>query len=177
MIALSLLQPWAHAVAHLGKPIENREKWRGCSYRGEIMIHASKGVGTIDDFDSACETILDIVKPAPGRARLAMLRPFAEMRTGVRGRHHAEGVWFPAPSLHRGGIVARARIDGVIASERDFAAYAANVVDGEAQRAWWFGGFALVLADVEAVPFVPCAGALGLWRVPAEIEAQIEASR
>lgn len=40
MKALSLTQPWAHAVVHLGKRVENRD-WPGCSFRGPFLIHAS----------------------------------------------------------------------------------------------------------------------------------------
>lgn len=29
---------------------------------------------------------------------------------------------------------------------------------------WWMGGYALILADVEPLPFVACKGRLGLWR-------------
>lgn len=38
-----------------------------------------------------------------------------------------------------------------------------------ADARWWMGGYALVLADVEPLPFVACKGALGLWTVPADV--------
>jgi len=39
--ALSIRQPWAFAICHLGKRIENRD-WRyPPSYRGPLLIHAS----------------------------------------------------------------------------------------------------------------------------------------
>jgi len=41
MKALSVRQPWAHAILHLGKRVENRD-WRGCNYRGPVLLHASK---------------------------------------------------------------------------------------------------------------------------------------
>ena len=37
--ALSIRQPWAHAILHLGKDVENRP-WR-THYRGRILIQAS----------------------------------------------------------------------------------------------------------------------------------------
>lgn len=40
--ALSIRQPWAYSILHLGKPVENR-KWR-TKFRGRICIHASKGM-------------------------------------------------------------------------------------------------------------------------------------
>ena len=39
MKALSIRPAWAHAIAHLGKRVENRT-WR-TTYRGPILIHAS----------------------------------------------------------------------------------------------------------------------------------------
>lgn len=36
---LSIRQPWAHAIIHLGKDIENRSK--RTNYRGELYIHAA----------------------------------------------------------------------------------------------------------------------------------------
>jgi len=42
MNALSVKQPWAHAIIFLGKPVENRD-WRyPPAYRGPLIIHASK---------------------------------------------------------------------------------------------------------------------------------------
>lgn len=164
--ALSILQPWAHAIVHLGKRIENRD-WRGCPHRCEILIHASKGVGTIDAFDASVTYIGEAsVDSEETGLRLANFHgDFLEMDRRSR--------WRPRAETPLGGIVGRARIDGVIAGEADFAAYAANVPDGEKQRVWWTGGFALVLADVEPLPFIPCKGALGLWTVTPEIRAQI----
>lgn len=39
-MALSLRQPWAYAVLHLGKDVENR-RWRS-RYRGRVILHASQ---------------------------------------------------------------------------------------------------------------------------------------
>lgn len=41
-IALSIRQPWAWAILHAGKRIENRT-W-ATSYRGPFCIHAAKGM-------------------------------------------------------------------------------------------------------------------------------------
>lgn len=46
----------------------------------------------------------------------------------------------------------------------------------EAERRWWFGGFALVLANPRPLARpVPCKGALGLWRVPSDVARAVEA--
>lgn len=168
--ALSILQPWAHAIVHLGKTIENRD-WRGgCSFRGEILIHASKGVGSLDAFDAAVRFIGETAAwPSPQTYRVA------DVDRRGRWRPHADGPF--------GGIVGRARIVGEVFVDTTGSP---RVCDGpergvetrgltEGERAWWTGGFALVLADVEPLPFVACAGALGLWTVPENVRAAIAA--
>ena len=41
-LALSVRQPWAWAIIHAGKDIENRS-W-ATKFRGRVLIHASKGM-------------------------------------------------------------------------------------------------------------------------------------
>lgn len=160
MRAISIQQPWAFAVCHLGKRIENRERWAGCYFRGPLLIHASKGVGTRSEFDDAVGTILEICKPSSEEGFAA---PFAHPRTG-RGSH----VWEPSPHLKRGGIVGYAWLDGTIANEEHWKNFAAENPDHAEQRRWWFGGFALVLRDVQPIDFIPWKGSLGLFDVPCE---------
>ncbi len=42
MKVLSVRQPWAHALLHLGKDVENRS-W-STAYRGPVALHASRRV-------------------------------------------------------------------------------------------------------------------------------------
>lgn len=88
---LTLWQPWAHAVAHLGKRIENRP-WRPWpSIVGELIaIHAAARV------DVATE---------------AAAAEWIRQRTGV-------GVP-EAATLPRGAIVAVARVTGCVEASRD----------------------------------------------------------
>ncbi|MBL8866467.1 MAG: ASCH domain-containing protein, partial [Planctomycetia bacterium] len=46
MLALSIHQPWAHAILHFGKSVENRT-W-STSYRGPLLIHAAKSRASYD---------------------------------------------------------------------------------------------------------------------------------
>src|SRR4051812_30856789 len=46
MKCISLHQPWAHAVLHLGKTVENRT-WH-TRHRGPILIHAARTTTTLD---------------------------------------------------------------------------------------------------------------------------------
>ena len=58
-LALSVRQPWAWAIIHAGKDIENRS-WQavnhGLRQRGRIAIHASKGMGKAE-YEDARDTI------------------------------------------------------------------------------------------------------------------------
>lgn len=71
-LALSVRQPWAWAIIHGGKDIENRS-WRhsnpGLHFRGRVCIHASKGM-TRDEYEDASETIAHIHGSCPAAADL-----------------------------------------------------------------------------------------------------------
>lgn len=61
-LALSVRQPWAWAIIHAGKRLENRTAFaisRGGMKPGRICIHASKGM-TRDEYESANSTIVRI---------------------------------------------------------------------------------------------------------------------
>lgn len=60
MKALSVKQPWAHCIIHLGKSIENRTWYTG--HRGVIAIHASKTKPTIAEIRE-CAGVLAEVYP------------------------------------------------------------------------------------------------------------------
>ena len=152
--ALSIRQPWAWAIATQEKDVENRS-WQ-THYRGLIAVHASR---RLDE---------DAVIPAPAAAEaLQVLR--AEVTLAHRLTPSAE-------HMRLGRIVAVAEITGCHE-------------DGECEREWGFCSpwaqrfqWHWQLSGVRplAEP-VPCKGALGLWRVPDDIEsairAQLEASR
>jgi len=86
-LALSVRQPWAWAILHGGKQLENRSRIavsRGGMKPGPLCIHASKGM-TRDEYESA--------------------------RDFMRGI----GVACPLPDeLVRGGVIGAVRCDGVV---------------------------------------------------------------
>lgn len=90
-LALSVRQPWAWAIIHAGKDIENRS-WQavnhGLRMRGRICIHASKGI-TQAEYEEA-------------RAFMTSI--------GVDCPH--------AVDLHRGGIIGTVTVNDVV-SESD----------------------------------------------------------
>lgn len=66
--ALTLHQPWAHAVAHLGKNVENRT--RRTNWRGLVLIHAGSRV----DHDALRTMPADLATTMPGKAVVAVAR-------------------------------------------------------------------------------------------------------
>ncbi len=150
MKALSLTQPWAHAVIHHGKTIENR-RWN-TKFRGEFLIHAAKKM-TQDDYDVCSEVVDDV-------CGLTILPEFGE--------------------LQRGGIVGRATLVDVVHPQNDIPPAFRRYPDGDGLTGsmwrWHFDAqYGFVLADVRPLPFVPCLGALGFWRVPPAVLRQLDA--
>lgn len=160
-IALSLIQPWAWAVLHAGKDVENRVWWS--TIREEFWIAASAQV-TRRYYDSSRECIERI---APG----------------IRVPRIDE--------LPRGGIVGRARIvdcilPGGFAATNDRQARDARLnhaLGGQRclpprhslhPHRWHFPDqYGYVLADRLPVPFVPCKGHQRWWRVPESLLEQL----
>jgi hypothetical protein len=54
MIALSIRPPWAWAIIHAGKDVENRS--RRSHFRGRFLVHASLEM-TLDDFERATRAL------------------------------------------------------------------------------------------------------------------------
>ena len=116
---------------------------RRTHYRGPILIHASQGM-TWDEYNDGIAYI-----------RSATASPVCAYR------------WLQTPAfedLARGAIVGSAMIADCVDSQP---------LDTQ-QAQWWTGPFGWVLADVRrfAKP-IPCKGALGLWNVPPEVEAEV----
>jgi hypothetical protein len=123
MRALTVRQPWAWAIIHGGKDVENRS-WTNRYATGVIAIHA--GVG-LDSFDFL-----------PRGAR----RPQPE-------------------ELMHGAIIGVVEVSGVVRNH----------------RSKWFekGSLGWVLKNPRPLPRpIRCTGRLGLWKLPRNIELQIE---
>jgi DNA-cytosine methyltransferase len=100
-VALSLRQPWAWCVLHLGKVIENR-KW--CTdYRGPLLIHASATMKLDEDYEACAQACDDVF--------------------GV-------GHYLPnAQDIARGGFVGRARLTGVVGKRPSRLPISGNFLD------------------------------------------------
>jgi hypothetical protein len=84
-MALSIRQPWAWAIFNAGKDIENRT-WR-TDFRGQICIHASKGM-TNREWDDAMEFIdqaFPVPLPANHGRRASAIHSKEAKRGGIIG--------------------------------------------------------------------------------------------
>ena len=128
MPCISIRQPWAWAILHASKGIENRS-WP-TKHRGPILIHAGKWFR------------LDEV-----RKEFALFMA----RQGHFGTPESDAKIFTEMRAQTGGIV------GIVSI--------VDCVKGPAlpwampDHCHW------VLADARPLPFWPCKGRLGIWRV------------
>lgn len=151
MKALSIRQPWAWAIIHAGKPVENRD-WQddGPNMRmarrlqnSDIAIHAGKRL-TSNDY-------LDYLETAQ-----STLPPRDVMHTPGRG------------GFQLGGIVAVARFVGIV--RESIQQYDTRPeLNAARQSPWFFGPYGLALANVRKTKFAAINGALGFFDVPDSI--------
>lgn len=151
MKALTLKQPWAWAVAHAGKDVENRSWKPPESVIGQrIAIHAGKA------WDQDGDSVLcHLVECAGGHDNL------------------------PRGAIIAVATVAGWVTDGNIYKTRMFAGNYLNAaplaVKKARQSRWFTGSYGWILTDVIPLPEpIACKGNQGLWTVPVEIEADID---
>ena len=149
MKALSLRQPWAWAVTHAGKIIENR-RWR-TTFRGEFLIHAALGM-EVDEYAEAKDAIEDVCGIASG----IEVPPMAELlRGGLVGLSNLVDVVPPRPEFMLGGV------------ERHYPPYPC---EDDFQWRWHMREqYGFVLEHTTAIPFVPMRGMPGFFEVPEDI--------
>lgn len=145
MRALSVRQPWAWAICH-GKDVENRS--RGTRHRGLLAIHASKTATFRED-------IAD-----PRIAHLIVAHGLDD------------------PSAAQGAVIAVAEVTGCHHSDECMMPASLLPASGRTGCSPWAvrGQFHIELASVRPLPEpVPCKGALGLWRLPEDVEKAVRA--
>ena len=81
-MALSIRQPWAWAILHAGKDIENRD-W-STRLRGPVCIHAAKGM-TAGEFDGFMRTIHHVSLSCPFPSGSTVPHPAALEKGGIVG--------------------------------------------------------------------------------------------
>lgn len=80
--AISIRQPWAWAIIHAGKDIENRD-WP-TRFRGPVCIHAAKGM-TLDEYDGFIRTIHHVSLSRPYPPGSMVPRGAGLLRGGIIG--------------------------------------------------------------------------------------------
>ena len=151
---LSLRQPWAYVVVHLGKDIENR-LWN-TSMRGDFLIHASKSM-TKDEYYGCLEFCRRVMGPSV-LSRFPLLK-----------------------ALPRGGIVGAAKLVDVIdpcadcVCDRDLGLVVTPCGRDHGWHMPWQYGFKL--QNIRASPvFVPCNGKLGFFQAAVEVVERLQAA-
>lgn len=155
MRALTLIQPWATAIIHLGKDVENRGRgpWRTIEIGERIAIHA----GAKFDKDDAWGLQREIGEEADELVRHPM---------------------------HQRALIGTIEIACVVTVEPAISLVAGDIrgdheAGCRALDSRWRSRQATTLIGLRnpralATP-IACKGALGLWRVPAEHVAALEA--
>ncbi|MFN7178353.1 hypothetical protein [Hyphomonas sp.] len=137
-ISLSVRQPWAWALIHGGKVVENRGRVPAGSWRlvgRRVFIHAAKGM-TRAEYEDACRFMQSI------------------------------GVDCPRPDqLPRGGVIGTMRLAAIIS---DVESPVGTVVlageegaDDIGHSSWFFGPYGLVMEAPLAIVPMPGPGQLG----------------
>ena len=160
LYALTLRQPWAFAVAHGGKRVENRS-WQCPLWLTELAIHAGARSGWDDDGEFSPLVV------RAWRQHIAALPPMNAALPYPRRE-----------SLHMdfGAVVAVAR---VTSCHLDGQCYLFPAFDDETGRCspWAASGqYHWQLADIRTLAKpVPCRGQRKLWTLPDDVESAIRA--
>lgn len=145
MKALTLFEPWASLIAWGYKQVETRSFVT--HHRGTIAIHASKSTKSVKDFDYVQLLFRD---------------------AGVRMPD-----WWPqkAKDYPLGKIVAVVHLADC--QKMDDKLIGAQTRQEQAFGAWERGRYAWFLPNARRIPSgIPIKGALRLWNLPPEVEAQ-----
>lgn len=151
--AVSVHQPWALGISHLGKTVENRG-W-ATKYRGPVAIHATLKWDAAGEqsplVQSSWRDRFLPADPPPAKARL------------VR-----DSLW-----ITYGAVVAVADVVGChLAGDFDHCSPPGDLCSPWAVDSGWHWE----LADVRPLRTpVPCRGAQRLWRLPPEVDAAVHA--
>lgn len=177
MKALSIRQPWVHAILYFGKRCENRD-WdpsggnisQARRLVGQtIFIHAGKGC-TIDEYEGAGEFMRDVyaLRPWEGSTILPALKSAALIRGAIVGSARLAEVVYTTIDGHRWD----GREDLCKLCGRNAITMHVGSSPGCPRADPWAipGCIGLILADVEPIAApIPFKGALGFFDVPREV--------
>lgn len=139
---LVLRQPWLSAIMNGGKRVENRLKWKGCTYRGNVALCAASGM-TRPEYLEVIKFLND--RGIPWRPELAQNLLFSAVAVKAK----IVDVIMPGGFRHMSGAPPSWK-----STERH----------PMAEDRWYMGGFALVLDSEITVLEKPIHYASGgLW--------------
>ena len=168
MRILTVRQPWAWAIIHGGKDVENRVRNIAGDYRGPVAIHA--GVSHAESIDTEDR----LVSSAVGRlARAKVSAGMGMVPSRIddpNDRHH----WVHERFGNRGAIIGVVDLVGVH-SDFDCGLCVDGCCGGCSE--WAFPEMThLELANPRPVDPIPFKGALGLRRLDEEMTARVLAA-
>jgi len=169
MRILTVRQPWAWAIIHGGKDVENRVRNIAGSYRGPVAIHAALAVD--DDLEDPEHPMYGLVHAGcPDR------RQFDHNRHSCSWCTNAE----PRRWLDRGHIIGVVDLTGVHVARATASGtlvdWAEHTKPGELCSPWseW-DQHHLEFANPRPIAApIPFTGALGLRRLPVDVTEQIQ---
>lgn len=167
MRVLTVRQPWAWAIIHGGKDVENRVRSLG-PYRGPVAIHAGLDI----DFDAERD---DTLREAWGEARMPTWEISGQP---LFWEHRGERAWLP-----RGVVIGVVDLTGSHRSKRSMTrsclgepvCFDDTTPTGRLCSPWAMPDHHhLVLEDPRPLARpIPAKGRLGLWRPDTDLEAAI----
>lgn len=165
MRAITVRQPWAWAIIHGGKDVENRSRNIAGSYRGLVAIHAGLAIDEDYDRHDIGAAVGRLARANPGGSGLAQVAQYARDEQ-TPGNSIAERFG------NRGAII------GVV-ELTDVHDDCTEMVEGFGHTPtcspWAMSDHHhLILSAPIALPRpIPCKGRLGLWTLPDEISAKV----
>ena len=146
MRVITVRQPWAWAIVHGGKDVENRTRNIAGAYRGPVAIHAGEAFAT--------EGFKDPTYQAARNAAGPVVRQVV---------------------LNRGSIIGMVALMDVHLSATHEERWNVELERREQCSPWaMVDHYHLVFENPRAIDPIPAKGKLGLWRPDAELLARIE---
>lgn len=165
--ALTVLQPWAWAIAHAGKLVENRT-WAPPAYElcKPIAIHAGKRID-IESLNGFRESFRDEYKRFAESEMVATREAIDAVHDRLAGQRRLFDPTAGAGGLVLGAVVAVATL---LASVRR----ADDPLLTKAHRKWFVGPVGWVFRDVRTLSApLYCRGAQGLWTLDPKDEVEV----
>lgn len=163
---LTVRQPWAHAIIHLGKDVENRVRNLAGDYRGPVAIHVAKSLPPFDEHWEAGSRIAEISGYRPLFHDPALFGAIIGVVDLVDV--HLCSAWLGC--CHKADVLGWSPVDGSDSSDRGWEPRICSPWGDVQEDALHHLSFANPRPLAEPIPY---RGALGLRRLPADVAVQV----